>query len=170
MADDWYDDTRPERRSTLLRLFVAAVVLGGGYAGLCVWSSEHVPATVSVGGIQIGGMTPESARAAITRGSRSLVATPIALDLPGRDSPVQVVPSAAGLTVDADRSIEGLTGFTLDPRVVWGRLTGSVRAPLLSTCRSRATPSTWPRRSWPSAGPSPTRTRPRRSCAKLCRG
>jgi vancomycin resistance protein YoaR len=78
-------------------------------------------------------MTPESARAAITRGSRSLVATPIALDVPGRDSPVQVVPSAAGLTVDADRSIEGLTGFTLDPRVVWGRLTGSVRAPLLTS-------------------------------------
>ena len=133
MADDWYDDTRPERRSTLLRLFVAAVVLGGGYAGLCVWSSEHVPATVSVGGIQIGGMTPESARAAIAKGSSSLVATPIALDVPGRDSPVQVVPREAGLTVDADRSLEGLTGFTLDPRVIWGRLTGSVRAPLLTS-------------------------------------
>ncbi|GAA2744773.1 VanW family protein [Terrabacter aerolatus] len=133
MADDWYDDTRRERRSTAMRLFVAALVLGGGYAGLCVWSSEHVPASVSVGGIQVGGMTPESARAAIAAGSRPLLSTPIGLSVPGRDEPVQVVPGDAGLAVDADRSLEGLTGLTLDPRTVWDRLTGSVRAPLLTS-------------------------------------
>ena len=136
--DDWSDDTRRERRSTVLRLLVATLVLGGGYAGLCVWSSQHVPATVSVGGIRIGGMTPESARAAIDKGSRSLLATPIALSVPGRAEPLQVVPRDAGLTVDADRSIEGLTGFTLDPRVVWGKLTGSVRTPLLTSADDEA--------------------------------
>ncbi len=133
MPDDWFDDTRRERRSTVLRLLVAVVVLGGGYAGLCVWSSQHVPATVSLGGIPIGGMTPESAREAIARGSRSLLTTPIALHVPGREEAVQVVPRDAGLTVEPDRSMEGLTGFTLDPRVVWGRLAGSVRAPLLTS-------------------------------------
>ena len=85
MADDWYDDTRRERRSTVLRLLVAAVVLGGGYAGLCVWSSQHVPATVSVGGIQVGGMTPESAGQP-SPGLAVAGRTPIALDVPGRDS------------------------------------------------------------------------------------
>ncbi|GAA2493086.1 VanW family protein [Terrabacter carboxydivorans] len=133
MADDWYDDTRRERRSTALRLLVAAIVLGGGYTGLCLWSSEHVPASVSVGGIQVGGMTPTSARAAIEAGSRTLLATPISLSVPGRDEPVPVVPREAGLAVDADRSLDGLTGLTLDPRVVWDRLTGSVRAPLLTS-------------------------------------
>lgn len=132
MADEWYDETRRERRSTVLRLLVAAVVLGGGYAGLCAWSSQHVPATASVGGIQIGGMSQESARAAVERGSRAVLATPIALTVPGRAEPVQVVPSEAGLGVDTDRSLEGLTGLTLDPREVWAKLTGSVRVPLLT--------------------------------------
>ena len=133
MPDDWYDDTRRERRSTVLRLLVAAVVLGGGYAGLCTWSSQHMPATVSVGGIQVGGMTPEVARAAIDKGSRSLLDTPIALSVPGSDGPVEVVPRDAGLRIDADRSLDGLTGFTIDPRIVWGKLTGSVEAPLLTS-------------------------------------
>ena len=48
------------------------------------------------------------------------------------------MPRDAGLTVDADRSIEGLTGFTLDPRVVWGKLTGSVRTPLLTSADDEA--------------------------------
>ncbi|NUO33776.1 MAG: hypothetical protein HOQ18_02100 [Dermatophilaceae bacterium] len=136
MSDDPYvphREARRERRSTALRLLVAVVVLGGGYAGLCTWSSEHVPATVSVGGIQVGGMTPEAARAAIDKGSRSLLDTPIALTVPGRADAVQVVPREAGLSVDADRSIDGLTGFTLDPRRVWDKLTGSVEAPLLTS-------------------------------------
>ncbi|GAA1966584.1 VanW family protein [Terrabacter lapilli] len=132
MSDDWHDDPRRERRSTALRLLMATVVLGGGYAGLCAWSAQHAPATVSIGGIQVGGMTPEAARAAIDRGSRSLLATPIALAVPGRDQPVEVVPGQAGLGVDADRSLDGLIGFTLDPRVIWAKLTGTVRAPLLT--------------------------------------
>ncbi|WP_374970244.1 VanW family protein [Terrabacter sp. BE26] len=131
MSDDWHDDRR-ERRSTAVRLLVAAVVLGGGYAGLCAWSAQHAPATVSIGGVQVGGMTPEAARSAITRGSRSLLSTPIALAVPGRPAPVQVVPQDAGLSVDVDRSLDGLVGFTLDPRVIWGKLTGTVRAPLLT--------------------------------------
>ncbi|NUQ32500.1 MAG: hypothetical protein HOP99_06755, partial [Dermatophilaceae bacterium] len=84
-------------------------------------------------GIQVGGMTPEAARAAIDKGSRSLLDTPIALTVPGRADAVQVVPREAGLSVDADRSIDGLTGFTLDPRRVWDKLTGSVEAPLLTS-------------------------------------
>ncbi|MGO4596574.1 VanW family protein [Terrabacter sp. 2RAF25] len=136
MSDDPYVPNRDhgrDRRSTTLRLLVAVVVLGGGYAGLCTWSAEHVPASVSVGDIQVGGMTPEAARAAIDKGSRSLLATPIALTVPGRADPVEVVPSEAGLSVDADRSLDGLTGFTLDPRRVWDKLTGSVEAPLLTS-------------------------------------
>ena len=138
MAHDWSDDTPHERRSTVLRLLVATIVLGGGYAGLCVWSSQHVPASVSVGGIRVGGMTPESARAAIDKGSRSLLDTPIVLSVPGRPAPIDVVPRDAGLTVDTERSLEGLTGFTLDPRVVWDKLTGSVRTPLLTAADDEA--------------------------------
>ncbi|MEW1953834.1 VanW family protein [Terrabacter sp. NPDC080008] len=132
MSDDWHDDPRRERRSTVLRLLTATVVLGGGYAGLCAWSAQHAPATASIGGIQVGGMTEDAARAAVERGTRSLLATPIALTVPGRAQPVQVVPKDAGLGVDVDGSLDGLVGFTLDPRLIWGKLTGTVRGSLLT--------------------------------------
>lgn len=133
MADDWQHDARRERRSTALRLLASVVVLGGAYAGLCAWSSQHLPATVSVGGIAVGGMTTESAHAAVVRGSKPLLDGPITLHVPGRDDPLEVVPREAGLRVDVDRSLEGLTGFTLDPRTVWERLVGEVDAPLLTS-------------------------------------
>jgi vancomycin resistance protein YoaR len=78
-------------------------------------------------------MTPERATAAIERGAREVLTRPIALTVPGRAEPVSVVPVDAGLRVDAARSLDGLTGFTLDPRTIWAKLTGSLRLPLLTS-------------------------------------
>ncbi len=133
MPDSWQPEPRRENRSTTLRLLVTALVLGGAYAALCIWASQHVPATVTIGGIHVGGMSPDQASAAIERGSRTVLSTPIALSVPGREQPVQVVPSEAGFRVDTQRSLDGLTGFTLRPSTVWSKLTGSVEAPLLSS-------------------------------------
>lgn len=124
---------RRDGRGTALRLVVATVVLGGAYAGLGYWSSEHLPSSVTVGGIQVGGMTPERATAQVRRGAAEVLARPIALTVPGRGDPLQVVPSKAGLHVDVDRSLEGLTDFTLDPRRIWNRLAGTVQRPLLTS-------------------------------------
>ncbi len=77
-----------EHRFIVSRFIFAALVLGGGYLGLCLWSADHLPATVFV--------------------------------------------AQAGFSVDAERSIAGLTGFTLDPRTVWGRLTGSLNGPMVT--------------------------------------
>jgi len=131
--ETWQPQPRRESRGTALRLVVAAVVLGGAYAGLGFWSSEHLPASVTVGGIQVGGMTPEHAVARVQRGAAEVLARPIALTVPGREDPLQVVPSKAGLHVDVDRSLEGLTGFTLSPTSIWDRLTGTVQRPLLTS-------------------------------------
>ena len=95
--------TTAATHSPALIAAVAVLVLGGGYVGLCLWASGHVPATVTVGGIHVGGMSPDQADTAIERGSRSLLTTPIALTVPGRDDPVQVVPSEAGFHVDAEQ-------------------------------------------------------------------
>ncbi|GAA6524430.1 VanW family protein [Intrasporangium sp. DVR] len=121
-----------DRRATIIRLLVAAVVLIGGYVGLAVWSAQHLPSTVSVGGIPIGGLSEDEAEAAIAKQSKPLLAAPIALRVPGIEDPVEVVPADVGFSVDAARSLEGLTGFTLNPATLWDRLIGSVQAPLLT--------------------------------------
>lgn len=121
-----------DRRSTFVRLVVSLLVLGGAYVGLCVWTSGHVPASATVGGIRIGGMSPADATATVEKQSRSLLATPIDVTIPGSDRTVQVKPGEAGFSVDTERSLDGLTGFTLNPRAAWDKLTGSVDLPLLT--------------------------------------
>ena len=139
-----------ERRATVVRLVIAGVVLVGGYLGLCAWSAGHLPSSVSVGGIQVGGMSPDDAEAAIDRGAATLLSRPIALTRPGADTStgtdsgtdtgtgtttadeprIEVVPGTVGFSVDAKASVQGLIGFTLNPATVWNRLTGDVAAPL----------------------------------------
>jgi vancomycin resistance protein YoaR len=121
-----------DRRSTLVRLVVSLLVLGGAYVGLCVWTSGHVPASATVGGIRIGGMSPSDATATVEKQSRSLLGATIDLTVPGGDKTLEVRPDEAGFSVDTERSLDGLTGFTLDPRTVWDKLTGSVDLPLLT--------------------------------------
>ncbi len=121
-----------ETRNTVVRLVVAVLVLGGAWVGFCLWSAQHLPASATVGGITVGGMTPERAEAAILRGSRDVLSTPMTVTLPGADDTFEVVPAQAGLGLDVSRSVEGLTGFTLDPRAVWTKLTDTVELPLFT--------------------------------------
>ena len=121
-----------DQRATLIRLAIAAAVLVGGYVGLAAWSAQHLPSTVSVGGIPIGGLSEDEAEDAIATKSEPLLATPISLTVPGREEPVEVVPGEAGFSVDAPGTLEGLTGFSLNPITIWSRLVGSVEGPLLT--------------------------------------
>ncbi len=131
--DPWGEDARRrDRRATVLRLLVTALVLGGAYVGVAWWSSTHLPNSVSVGGVQLGGRSPDEATATLTRATSGLLTTPIVLDVPGGD-PVQVLPRDAGLRVDVDRSLDGLVGFSLDPTTIWSRLAGSVELPVLTS-------------------------------------
>ena len=122
-----------ETRNTVVRLVVTVLVLGGAWVGLCLWSAQHLPASATVGGIAVGGMTPERAESAIRRGARDVLTSPMTVTLPGSvDDTFEVVPEQAGLGLDVTGSVGGLTGFTLDPRAVWTKLTDTVELPLLT--------------------------------------
>ncbi len=122
-----------ETRNTVVRLVVTVLVLGGAWVGLCLWSAQHLPASATVGGIAVGGMTPERAESAIRRGARDVLTSPMTVTLPGSaDDTFEVVPEHSGLGLDVTGSVGGLTGFTLDPRAVWTKLTDTVELPLLT--------------------------------------
>jgi vancomycin resistance protein YoaR len=121
-----------DRRNTGIRFVVSLLVLVGAYVGLCVWASGHVPASAMVGDIRIGGMTSEEARAAVEKGAAGMLATTIVVSVPGQSSTFPVEPGKAGFAVDVERSLDGLAGFTLNPATIWDKLTGDVRAPLVT--------------------------------------
>jgi vancomycin resistance protein YoaR len=124
--------SRTDRRNTAIRFVVSLLVLVGAYVGLCVWASEHVPASAMVGDIRIGGMTSEEARAAVEKGAAGMLSTPIVVSVPGQSGTFPVEPGKVGFAVDVERSLEGLAGFTLNPVTVWEKLTGDVQAPLVT--------------------------------------
>jgi vancomycin resistance protein YoaR len=121
-----------EKRATIWRLAISSTVLAGGYLALAFWSADHLPSSVAVGHVQIGGMTRPEALAAIDKGAKSVLERPIVVEVPDTEKQFEVVPAKAGFSIDAEGSLEGLTGFTLNPLTVWERLAGSVEAPLLT--------------------------------------
>lgn len=127
-----------EKHATTWRLAISSTVLATGYLALAFWSSDHLPSSVAVGHVQIGGMTEAEALAAIEKGAQSVLERPIVVTVPDTDKQFEVVPAEAGLGVDAKRSLEGLTGFSLNPLTVWERLTGTIEAPLLTTADDEA--------------------------------
>ena len=104
-----------------LLLVVAYVVLG--------WFSGHaIGAHATAGGIGVGGLSAEAARATVAERAPAIEADPVALRLGAEET--QVSPATAGLHVDPAGTIDQLVGFTLDPAQIWHRLRGTAAVPL----------------------------------------
>ena len=126
MNDDFDPETgQPRRRrGAIVALLGALVVLIGGYVGVAAYASGRAPSDTEVGGVQVGGMSPAQARAALEGGIAARVAAPVTLSAGGRTA--TITPAEAGLTADLDESVADLTGFSLNPVKVIGHLTGGV--------------------------------------------
>lgn len=105
-------------------LALGLLVLVGAYAGLAWWLGGKTPKEAIVSGVSIGGLDRDAATAALTAGLADHTAGPIALS--GGAAKASLAPSAAGLSVDIPATVDGLVGFSLNPRTVWEKLTGSV--------------------------------------------
>ena len=134
--DRWGDDPAlDERRSRrgrglLAGLFVL-LVLAGLYVGAAVYFGDRVPGGTTVAGVRIGGMTGSEARAAVERGVRGDVTKALTVEGAGKDATIE--PAAAGLGVDYDATLSGLTGFSLNPADVLAHVTGGSERELTTT-------------------------------------
>lgn len=119
-------DARPRRRrrrtGVLLGVGLALVVLGGGYALAASYLGDRVPQGTTVAGVDVSGLTSEEARATLEDRLGDVVTAPIPVEVD--DVSTDIDPGVAGLALDLDGTVEPLTGFTLDPRIVLGHLFG----------------------------------------------
>ncbi len=120
-----------ERGGAALRLAIALAVLAAGYIGMAAFLSRHVPANASVAGIPIGGKSPADAEATLKRQLAARASAPVQLEVGGKT--VDIDPSAAGLSLDLQETLLGLTGFSLKPADVWNHLDGGEDEPLETT-------------------------------------
>ncbi|HEX8971473.1 VanW family protein [Oryzihumus sp.] len=122
----------------VLRSGIALGVLAAAYLGLAVFLGRHVPAGTTVDGVPVGGMTPSQAAVTLKHALATKASMPVHLQV--GDEVHDLDPSAAGLSLDVDSTLAGLTGFSLDPRDVWQHLTGSSAEPLrIQTDRTKLT-------------------------------
>lgn len=116
---------RKRRRGWVLGSVGALLVLGGGYAGGAYYLSTKVPATAQIGGVDIGGLTPEAAQQKIESEVAHLEAQPVVVTV-GDEESFELDADKSGLRIDTETTLAGITGFTLDPRALYDHLFGSL--------------------------------------------
>ena len=113
----------PRRQGRLL-LLAAVVVLGALYVGGYLLTGSRMPADATVGGVEVGGMSPASARAALEEGLAPREDEPVVLT--HDDETFEVDPADVGLALDVDASVEQAGGTrSWDPRDMVALFLGS---------------------------------------------
>ncbi|MDO5503264.1 MAG: VanW family protein [Actinomycetia bacterium] len=98
---------------------LAAVYIGGAY-----YLSTKVPANAVVGGVDVGGTSPEEARSRVESAVAKLEAEPVVVTVEEGQT-FELDPDRSGLRIDTEKTLSGLTRFTLDPRHLYEHLSGS---------------------------------------------
>ena len=99
------------------------VVLGGIYVGASYALADRVPRGATVAGVDIGGLPSAEA---VTRLDEDLAdATTQPVEVIANDVQATIDPAAAGLTFDAQATVDQLTGVDLaEPQRLWAHLVG----------------------------------------------
>ena len=119
---------RPRQRKSRRGWYIAgaSVLLAGGlYAGAATYLGTQIPANTTVHGVNIGSLSPEAASQVLNDELTPLAAKPIALAVGSKKESLD--PAKAGLGIDIDATLEGLTGFNLNPKTLFERLTGTLQ-------------------------------------------
>jgi vancomycin resistance protein YoaR len=104
-------------------LLVVLGIVAAAYVGAAIYFGDRVAAGTKVGGVALGGMTQDEARTRLQGAIDRQARTPVTINGPEQTS-YTIAPKEAGLAADADASIEGLIGFTLNPLDLWRHVSG----------------------------------------------
>ena len=118
--------TRPRRRWPWVVATLGALGVAG-YGALALSAGSKTPGDTVIGGVQVGGMTHDEATVALQKGLQDKASAKIPVRF-GEES-IQLDPSTSGLGVDYAKSLDGLTGVTVNPATLYDRLTGSIDRP-----------------------------------------
>ena len=117
-----------ESGSAGLRFGIALAVLFSAYLGTAWFLGRHVPASTTVAGVPIGGMTPAAAERTLGRALDDRQDAVITVTAGERSARLE--PAAAGLALDLPGTVDKLSGFSLKPSDLWNHLTGGDPEPL----------------------------------------
>ncbi|WP_148613699.1 VanW family protein [Nocardioides rubriscoriae] len=110
-------------RLVVVVVLVLALLAGGGYASAYYVAGDALPRGASIGGVDVGGLSPAEAEEALRAGLAAQVAAPIGVSLEGRTA--EVDPAEAGLRVDYAASVATAAGTrSWRPADLWDHYAG----------------------------------------------
>lgn len=101
---------------------IIALVLLGGYATMAWAFGDKVPRETTVVGVALGGQTEPEAVQTLQEALAPRAAEP--LQLTAGEASTTLDPAASGLAVDAEATVDELTGFSFSPARMWQHLFG----------------------------------------------
>ncbi len=124
---------KKRRRGAKAVIWSAAilVVLAGAYVAGSWFLGDRVPGETSVAGVDLSGLPVDEAEQVLADGLADQTTEPIEVTF--GDSTTELDPEQAGLTLDTEATVAAFTGFTLDPKVVFGHLFGLGEQPAVTT-------------------------------------
>ena len=119
-------EAEPEKsRGTRVAVWTTILValLAFGYAGTAWYLQDKVPNNTTVAGVPIGGLSAPEAAERLDANLGSLDDDPLQLALADRTA--TIIPASVGLGLDVEATVDSLTSFSLDPRMLWAHLQGA---------------------------------------------
>jgi vancomycin resistance protein YoaR len=112
-----------DRRVGALLLLGLVVFFGGLYVAGYLITGDKVPRGTTVAGVDIGGKSPEAARAALSEGLADRLDEPVTVS--ADEQRARISPESAGLSVDIEASVEQAGGGrSWSPGRMWDYLAG----------------------------------------------
>ena len=116
------DGEPAKRRRAWLWVAVAALVFGVVYLGAAFYFSNKIPASTTVAGVKVGGMSREAAQAKLKSELSGRLSQPVKVSIGGKEQTID--PSSIGAKFDAKSTVDSLAGFSLNPLRLWDSMTG----------------------------------------------
>lgn len=123
--------TKKKKRRWPWVLTVLVLLLGGGYVGAAYATQDSLPATLTVEGVDVSGLSVEEAAPELEAALGERAARDITVSVAEQDA--VIVPAEAGYTFDVDATLEELTSLSFDPIQLWGRLFGEAHVDAVKT-------------------------------------
>ena len=116
-------DSPRRRRRLLFGIVGTLVLLAAAYVGVAYYLSTTVPAQAVVGGVDVGGESPENAARLVESEVAAIESEPVVVSV--GDQSFELDPVPAGLRIDTEATLAGIARFTLDPRALYEHLSGT---------------------------------------------
>ena len=118
------DPSRRDARTKKIWPFIllAVLVLAAIYVVIGFFSGRVLAPGTTVAGVDIGGKSATEAENTLRNGLRDDAEKSIVFK--AGEPTAELDPEEAGITVDTEATVDRVTGFSLDPTVIWHRLFG----------------------------------------------